>query len=510
MGQQSPARGPDFSLGLASSEIADGASLAGRVGDQPAILSRRGDNFFAVSGSCTHYGGLLADGLIESDRVHCPLHHACFSLRTGEALTAPAFDALARWRVDVEGEQLFVRQQLPQASKRDLPHTAGSPQCIVIVGGGAAGFAAAEMLRRQGFAGSLTLLSADPALPCDRPNLSKDYLAGTAPEDWIPLKGEDFYRDNDIDLRLGVNVSAIDRRRKELTAGNERLPYDALLLATGSTPIRLAGPGLDAANVHVLRSLADSRAIIASAAGARTVAVIGASFIGLEVAAALRARGLEVHVIAPDKVPLQRVLGDEIGKFVRRVHEEHGVVFHLGLTAERYSGRQLRLSDGATINADFVVLGVGVRPNVQLAVEAGLAVDGGVIVDDGMRTSDPAIFAAGDIAKYRDALTHEIVRVEHWVAAERQGQLAALSMLGKTGSFPDPPFFWSAHYDHVIRYVGHAVDWDSVEIDGPVGKDGFTARYLRKGRLLAVATLGRDRASLEAHQELAAMSPTAA
>jgi NADPH-dependent 2,4-dienoyl-CoA reductase/sulfur reductase-like enzyme/nitrite reductase/ring-hydroxylating ferredoxin subunit len=498
------AAGPDFAAGVSLADIADFTTVAGRVGEEPVLLSRRGAEFFAVGGACTHYGGNLAEGRISGDRVRCPLHHACFSLLSGEALEAPAFDALARWRVDVEDGRVFVRQRADEE-----PKPAGAIQArthpgrIVIVGGGAAGFAAADMLRRRGFSGELAMLSADSAPPCDRPNLSKDYLAGTAPEEWIPLKGEDYYRERAIDLRLGVEIASIDpRARKVETAGGETVRYDALLLATGAQPIRLSGPGFDLANVYLLRSLADSRAIIAAAAEARSVAIVGASFIALEVAASLRARGLEVHVAAPEPIPMQRVLGPEIGAFVRTLHERQGVRFHLGRTAERFDGGMLHLNDSDVIAADFVVLGVGVRPNVRLAEQAGLAVGNGVVVDDRFRTSAPDVFAAGDVANYPDPRLGERIRVEHWVAAERQGQVAALNMLGEEKRFGAAPFFWSVHYDHSIRYVGHAPSWDAVEIDGSVDAADFTARYLRDGRLLAAASLGRDRESLDLHAEM--------
>lgn len=499
MGAQKPVEGPDLEAGIAIAELRDGSTVFGRVGDQPVLLSRRGTSYFAVGGSCTHYGGRLADGLIEGDHAHCPLHHACFNLRTGEALTAPAFDALPRWRVDQEGEMLFVREKLPLEVRSALDTTM-HPKRIVIVGGGAAGFAAAEMLRRRGFAGTLTMLSADHAPPCDRPNLSKDYLAGTAPEDWIPLKGDDFYRDLKIDLRLGQEALGLDRRRKEVILDDGRIPYDALLLATGATPVRPIDEGFHLPNTFVLRTLADARAIIAATKGARSAVVLGASFVGLEVAASLRERGLEVHVIAPEAVPLQRVFGVEVGAFVRAIHEDHGVKFHLGLLAERFDGSELHLSDGSRIATDFVVLGVGVRPNTKLASDASLVVDNGVLIDSRMRTSDPAIFAAGDIARYLDSRTGEHIRVEHWVAAEQQGQAAAVSMLGDAHAFSATPFFWSTHYDHSIRYVGHAQSWDTVGIDGSFEIGSFTARYIKGGRLLAAASLGRDSESLEIQQ----------
>lgn len=489
--------GPDLAAGVSLDQLPEGAWIAGHVGEHTVLLSRFGGEFSAVGGACTHYGGPLAEGLVVGETMRCPWHHACFSLRTGEALAAPAFDRLERWAVEVEGPTVFVRGKLDAPAKATANGDRG-PKRIVIVGGGAAGFAAAEMLRRRGYAGVLTMLSADDAPPCDRPNLSKDYLAGSAPEAWIPLKGEDFYRDNAIDLRLGVTVTRIDTVAREvIAASGDRFDYDALLLATGSEPVRLDTPGFDGPNVHTLRSLSDSRGIIAAAQDARGVAVIGASFIGLEVAAALRIRGLEVHVVAPDAVPMARVLGPDLGRHIRALHEAKGVVFHLEQTATSYSGRTLQLAAGGAIEADFLVVGVGVRPRIELAQAAGLAVDKGVMVDAFLETSVPGIFAAGDIARYPDPRTGETIRVEHWVAAERQGQLAAVNMLGHRQPMAAAPYFWSNHYDLAIRYVGHASEPGEVVLDGSIEDEDATVRFLREGQLQAAASVGRDRQNLE-------------
>lgn len=500
MGEKQSASGPDFTQGLPLADIADGGTVAGRAGDTPILISRRGARFYAVEGACTHYGGPLADGHISGDEVRCPWHHACFNLCTGEATAAPAFAPLTRWRVDVVDERVFVREPIEQKAEAPRP-SKHHPGRIVIVGGGAAGFAAADQLRREGFSGALIMLSADSAAPYDRPNLSKDYLAGDAPEEWIPLKDEAFYRERGIDVRLNTQVARLDARTRELTTRTgETLAYDALLLATGATPVRL--PGFDSPNVYVIRTLADARALIERAASARRAAIIGAGFIGLEAAAALRTRGLEVAVIAPDETPLERVLGREIGAFVQGLHEAHGVTFHLRATVQSFDGQRLKLSTGAECAADLVVLGVGVRPNIELAENAGLDVEAGVVTDAHMRTSAPNVFAAGDIARYPDARTGAAIRIEHWVAAQRQGQIAALNMLGHSIRHADAPFFWSAHYDKSIRYVGHAQDWDELRIDGSLDAGAFTARYLAQGRLMAAASLGRDREALAVHEEL--------
>ena len=495
--QKASPAGPDLSKGVAPSEFS-GAMLLGHVGDDEVLLVRAGDEIFAIDAHCSHYHGPLADGVVEGEGIRCPWHHACFDLRTGEATHAPAFSALSVWQVEREGERIFVKQRRDQPKPR-IKGVVDAPSRIVIVGGGAAGFAAAEMLRRQEYRGSIVMLSAEAASPVDRPNLSKDYLAGSAPEDWMPLRADDFYREEKIDLRLGVEVASIDTKAKNvLLAGGEAIPYDRLLLATGAEPVRLPIPGSDQPHVHLLRSLADSRAIIASAKDARRAVVIGASFIGLEVAASLRAREIEVHVVGLEQRPMERVLGAEMGDFVRALHEEHGVIFHLGDTVNSIDGKRATLKSGGVIEADLVVIGVGVRPRLGLAEKAGLAIDRGVTVNAYLETSVSGIYAAGDIARWPDPHSGEKIRVEHWVVAERQGQTAARNMLGQRVAFDDVPFFWSQHYDVPINYVGHAEKWDEIAIDGDIGAKDCLVRYKSGGRVLAVASIYRDVASLEA------------
>jgi NADPH-dependent 2,4-dienoyl-CoA reductase/sulfur reductase-like enzyme/nitrite reductase/ring-hydroxylating ferredoxin subunit len=496
----------DLTKGIAASALTDGSMILGRVGDQDVVLARTGDELFAIRAQCSHYRGPLVDGIIVGDTVRCPWHHACFSLRSGEALRAPALDPIPCWRVDREGDRIFVREKLPAARTAPaLAPKAQLPSSIMIVGGGAAGVAAAEMVRRQGYDGPLTLISADADPPVDRPNLSKDYLAGEAQDDWIPLWGDDFYKEQRIDLVLNRRVTSIDtaKRTVRIEDGSER-QYGALLLATGAEPVRLPIAGAEDDRVRYLRSFGDSRAIVERASKARHVVVAGASFIGLEVAASLRARGIAVDVVAPESTPLERVMGVEVGKFVRSLHEQHGVTFHLGQTVARIDGRAVTLSGGAVVDADFVVLGVGVKPSMTLAEQAGLAMDRGISVNEYLETSAPGVFAAGDVARWPDPHTGERIRVEHWVVAERQGQTAARNMLGARDRFDAVPFFWSRHYDATINYVGHAERWDEVSIDGSLEGLDCSIEYRRGGKILAIATIGRDRASLEAEARMEA------
>jgi NADPH-dependent 2,4-dienoyl-CoA reductase/sulfur reductase-like enzyme len=419
------------------------------------------------------------------------------------------------FQVEEQDGMLFVRNPIePQRSAYDSTsndalqsesptQSNNTPQSIVIVGAGASGVAAAEMLRRSGYGGEIHLLDAQTTLPVDRPNLSKDYLAGTAQEEWVNLRSADFYKEHHIDLVLGTRVSRIDTKRRVVeTQNGTEYPFDRLLLATGAEPVRLDIPGAQLPHVHYLRSLDDSRSIIEAAKHAKRAVVIGASFIGLEVAASLRARGLTVDVVAPEQRPLVRVLGDALGDMIRKIHEEHAVTFHLQTTVTQIDAKSVRTSSNETIDADIVVIGIGVRPVVALAEQAGLTVDNGVVVNKFLETSIPGIYAAGDIARWPDPRTNESVRVEHWVVAERLGQTAARNMLGQTRAFDDVPFFWSQHYDVVVNYSGHAKQWDATDVDGDPDTQDCKVTYRAGKKTLAVATVGRDLASLQAEHTL--------
>jgi apoptosis-inducing factor 3 len=497
-GEGAGASGPDLAAGVPISSIPDGGMLAGRVGEDAVLLVRRGDEVLAIGATCTHYGGPLAEGIVVGDTVRCPWHHACFRLRDGENVRPPALSPVASWEILRDGDAVRVGAKRPEpAPAKTRP--AGAPDSVVIVGAGPAGLVAALTLRREGYDGPVTWVGAEATPPVDRPNLSKDYLAGKAPEDWIPLRPAETYRELRIEPATGVEAVALDPKARRVTLSDGRaIPYGALLLATGAEPVRLDVPGASLPHVHTLRTLADSRAIVAAAAKSKRAVVVGSSFIGLEVAASLRERGVEVHVASRDARPLERIMGREVGDFVRGIHESHGVVFHLETTAASIDARSVTLENGERLEADLVVVGIGVRPRTELAERAGLRVDRGVVVDELLQTSAQGVFAAGDIARYPDPRTGALVRIEHFVHAERQGRTAARNMLGRREPFRIPPFFWSQHYDAVLNYVGHAEKWDEITVDGSLAKRDATVTYVAGGKDLAVLTVGRDKANLEA------------
>jgi NADPH-dependent 2,4-dienoyl-CoA reductase/sulfur reductase-like enzyme/nitrite reductase/ring-hydroxylating ferredoxin subunit len=480
--------------------------IQGKVGEDDVILVRRGAEYFAIGASCTHYGGPLVKGLVVGEEVRCPLHHACFSLRTGQVLQPPAFDPVPCWRTHVVDGRVYVRDKLPTPGKPAHvgPRGAASPPAsVVIVGGGAAGFAAADALRREGYAGAVTILSADDSAPYDRPNLSKDYLAGQAQQEWMPLRPEAYYSDQDIKLRLRTRVIALDVARRQVQLdGGQSVAFDRLVLATGADPVRLSVPGVEDSRLSYLRTFADCRELIAKAASARQVLLIGGGFIGLEVAASLRERGVGVHVVAREREPLERVVGPEVGKFVRKLHEEHGVVFHASDAVVGVDGRHVTLKSGAAFEADLIVVGAGVRPAAALAEKAGLKVESGVVVDEYLQTSAPGIYAAGDIAAWPDPHSGERIRVEHWVVAERQGKAVARNILGYREPFTMVPFFWTRQFGLSIKYVGHAQSWDSVEIDGSLDTKSWLVRLKRAGQVLAVVSAAQDLESLKAEAAL--------
>jgi NADPH-dependent 2,4-dienoyl-CoA reductase/sulfur reductase-like enzyme/nitrite reductase/ring-hydroxylating ferredoxin subunit len=500
MGHAPKPTGPDLAAGIAMSDLVENAPLLGHAHGASVVLVRTSSGIYAMGAVCSHYSGPLAEGLVVGETLRCPWHHACFDVRTGVAAGAPALDPVPIYEVIRRGDRVLVGvKQVP--AKPPVP--AESPSKIVIAGAGAAGAAAAERLRHLGYTGAIILIGNEAPGPVDRPNLSKDFLAGTAPLEWVRLRDDAFYRDLDIEFIKDETLIDLDTRGKSVAFGSgRRISYGKLLLAPGAEPVRLSSPGATLAHVMTLRTLNDAQAIIAAATSGRRVVVVGSSFIGLEVAASMRARGLEVDVVSRGRIPLERVMGAQVGRFVQRLHESRGVRFHLDADLRAITPREVELTDGRKLAAEVVVLGVGVKPRTDLAARAGLAVDDGIVVDSHLRASAPDVWAAGDAARYPEARLGTHVRIEHWQAAERQGQAVAADMLGRGTPFNDVPFFWSQHYDVTLNYVGHANGSADIEVLGDLEKLDATVVYRRAGRVDAVLTIGRDRQSLEVEAAL--------
>ena len=361
----------------------------------------------------------------------------------------------------------------------------------VIVGAGLAGAKAAEALREEGHAGRIVLLGAEDERPYERPPLSKEYLRGEAERAKAYVHDEGFYASHGIELRTGTAVTRIDAgaREVELDRG-ERVSYDKLLLTTGAEPRRLPVPGADLDGVHYLRDLPDSDALAAKlATGSGRVVVIGAGWIGAEVGASARQKGLEVAIVEMAAVPLERVLGPEVGEIYAQLHRENGVELHMGAGLESFEGdgkvERVRLADGSALECDFVVVGVGVTPRVALAEQAGLAIDDGIVTSARLETSVPGVFAAGDVANALHPFYGSALRVEHWANALNQPKVAARAMLGKPAAYDRLPYFFSDQFDLGMEYTGYAREWDEVVLRGDAEKREFIAFWLHGGRVLA-------------------------
>ena len=364
------------------------------------------------------------------------------------------------------------------------------PETHVIAGAGLAGAKAAEALRAEGFEGRIVLVGDEPEAPYERPPLSKDYLRGESPREQARVHEDGFYADHDIELLTGTTVTDLNAAARDVTLSTgERLGYDRLLLATGSEPRRLSVPGAELDGVHHLRTFADSDAIAAALQpGARAV-IAGGGWIGMEVAASARQKGLDVTIVELEDVPLSRALGREAGLIYARLHREHGVQLHTGVAVARVEGEgrveRVVLADGRALDADMLVCGLGAIPRTVLAERAGLAVENGVVCDASLQTSDPHVFAAGDIANAEHPFYGRRVRVEHWANALNQPEVAAKAMLGKPATYDKLPYFFSDQYDAGMEYRGLAVGADSFEIDGDAEAYEFVAYWRREGRTIA-------------------------
>lgn len=482
------------------SDLQDGSMKQVKINETEILLARVDGKFYATGAHCTHYGAPLAKGALCGNHVICPWHHAWFNVTNGDLLEPPALNALPHYEVQVDGENVIVKipdnpsdHRIPDMVSCDVSK---DNRIFAILGGGAAGYAAAQTLREDGFRGRIIMISRESRLPYDRPNLSKEYMQGEAEPEWMPLRPDDFFKKHDIELFMKKEVSKIDHNAKTIHFDDgDTMQYDTLLLASGGKPRHIDIPGSDLKNIFVLRSFAQADKIVAAVTDAKNVVVIGASFIGMETAASLQARGLQVTVVAPDKVPFAKVLGPEIGEFFKELHEEKGVHFRLGTGAKSFEGNgkveAVVLENGDRIQTDVVIVGIGVKPATDFLEGIERKKDGGVVVDEYLKVTD-GLFAAGDIAHVPDARTHETQRIEHWRYALQQGRAVAHNMAGKHIPFKGVPFFWTAHFGVSLRYLGHAKGWDEIIYDGNPQQPPFLAFYIKDGQVRAIAGIKRD------------------
>jgi NADPH-dependent 2,4-dienoyl-CoA reductase/sulfur reductase-like enzyme/nitrite reductase/ring-hydroxylating ferredoxin subunit len=471
------------------------------VNGNEILLCKTEDGFSALASHCTHYGAPLSEGVLSGDRIVCPWHHACFNVKTGDLLEPPARDSLPVYDVRVDGENIYVAlseelitSRLPKMVKGNIKK---DKRTFVIIGGGAAGEVAAQTLREDGFEGKIIMITQENHSPYDRPNLSKDYLAGDADESWMPLRSESFYELFGIDIMLNKKVKGVNFKDKciDFNSG-DILKYDKMLIAPGSIPRKLGLPGEDLKNVFTLRSFDDSKKIIeAGKSGSRAV-IIGASFIGMETAYSLNKRGLDVTVISMEEIPFERVFGREVGKLFKNLHEEIGVKFKLSLSLKEFAGKQkveaVVLQSGESIEADLVILGVGVKPATEFLHNLKLLPDGSVKVNAYLQINED-VFAAGDIVTLPDWRTDGNIRIEHWRNAEQQGRIAAHNMAGKMTQFKCVPFFWTSQVGLSLNYVGHAVDWEEIIFHGDINSKEFIAYYIKDDKVAAAAGNFRDK-----------------
>lgn len=473
------------------------------------LICRFGGEFSALSPYCIHYGAPLEEGILSDGRIICPWHHSCFSAKNGDFLEPPAFDSLVAYELRAEGENLVVtvpdkieKRRLPGLAKPDYK---SDKRRFAIIGGGAAGYSAAQALRENGFKGRIYMITKENKLPYDRPNLSKEYLQGKAEEDWMPLRSQKFYDDHGIDIALGREVLKLDVKKKEVTLDEgQDLVFDKILIASGGKPLNLNIPGADLGNIFTLRSFGNADEIIAAAEKASKAAVIGSSFIGMETAYSLSVLGIDVTVIGKDSVPFEMTLGKEIGELFMKEHKNHGIAFRMSANVSRFAGNgkveKIIFNDGKEIPADLVLVGIGVVPATGFIEGIELNPDGGLKTDIYLAVAED-VYAAGDIVSFPNAITGERRRIEHWRTAEQQGRIAALNMLGKNVPYSSVPFFWTAQAGLDLKYVGHAGTWDYTITWGNVADKDFITFYISGDKVAAAAGNNRD-AEMAAIEEL--------
>jgi apoptosis-inducing factor 3 len=482
-----------FNLGRLD-ELDSGGMRAIEIQGRKILLVRQGDDVTAIGAECPHAGGPLAEGVLADGKIICPWHKASFCASSGARLDPPAVDDLESYAIEIQDGDIVLRNAnaLPPAERTAQKDA----RRFVILGAGAAGFSAAQELRNTGFAGAITLISHEDDLPYDRTILSKSYLSGGEGGEKSPLQDKEFFDANNI-VRVKGEISGLDVEEKSiLLSDGRKMPYDAALIATGGAATAPDFPGGDLENVFTLRSRSDAARILGKAKGSRRAVVIGASFIGMEAAAALTERGLDVTVIGTESAPFEHQLGAVLGNVYRKIHEEKSVKFRLSAKVDRIEGdkavQAVILQDGEKLPADLVVAGLGVKPATGFIQALTRKSDQAIEVDPHLRLAKD-LYAAGDVAVFPVYGKGRLIRVEHWRVAEQQGMIAALNMAGGDACFTAVPYFWTIQYMIRLDYVGHASAKDELVVRGDLGARDFIAYYLQDGVVAAAAGMNRDK-----------------
>ncbi len=475
-------------------ELEEGEPRTVGAGAEKILLLRRGDRVHACGPRCTHWSYPLERGVAEDTILTCPWHGARFDAATGEATGPPAITDIGCYPVKIEDRKVYVG---PRTGPEVARASATDKREFLIAGGGAAGIAAATTLRREGFGGSIRVVTRESEIPYDRTLLSKQYLQGHAPPDWLRLHPAEFYEQHDIELLCGRKAVGLDPGAKALRLGDgTSLHYDALLCATGGEPTRLPIPGTDLRAYYRLRTLQDASRLREALPEAEHAVMLGAGFICLELASTLRKQDVDVQIVAPERVLLKSVFGEQIGRWLRRRHEEEGVTFHLGHTPDEVRGsgsvEEVVMDDGTALQADIVISGVGVRPAVEWLEDSGIEQDGFVPVDDRLQTRAEDVYAAGDMAAVPSPLSGLPRRMEHWAEAQQQASHAASMMMGGDEPYRGIPFFWTDQAGENLKYVGEPTNWDDVVFRGSLDQGEFLAAYYAGERLRAACAAGMD------------------
>lgn len=494
-----------MTLKFKASDVTDGGMHTFEVGGQKVLVTRDGDDYHAFDALCPHAGADLGEGVRCGSRIVCPWHHATFHAGHGALIEPPALEGLKQYRVRRNGESLSV--DLDEVVPAEQPEPNHPEHHTVIVGGGAAGFMAAQTLRNGGYAGRVTLLTAENRAPYDRTALSKAYLSGKKPADKLALGGPDWAKGNSVELREGVKVTGLDRDARTVQVDGESLGFDTVIVATGATPNSLNIPGAELNGQYQLRSFHDAQQLKDAAQG-RNIVIIGSSFIGLEAASSLVEGAASVTVIGHEAEIMGRAVTPKVGRAIRKLHEDRGVQFHLGaeVTAIEGSGKAeaVRLKSGESVKADLVLLGIGVKPNSELLSD--LANEKGAVPVDAELRAAPNVYAVGDIALVPTALGE--MRVEHWRVALQEGMTAAQSILESAdleqmaaSMAGRVPFFWTQQYGKSLRYVGHGENLDDTHVWGNPDELKFIEFAFKDGQAVAASGMGMDK-DLAAFEEL--------